>query len=148
MKLNTTNIVIALVFIGIVLSSVCFSCATIIPYNAADAFTKNYPYEGFANLDYSSNNDHKSMDSYNQGIVNTGPTECEKVYGFDGLFCKPYIADNQVDIYSNSKGDPTCYGSSSGLSNSKGSLCLDANQKAMLQTRGGNATGKDSQNGQ
>jgi len=135
MKLNTTNILVVLVFFGVVCSMMCYSCATLIPYNEADAFTKQFPYEGFTSLEYSNQNKQVS-------------TDCEKVYGFDGLFCKPSAANALVDIYSSAKGDVTSFGKSAGLSNSKGSLCLDANQMNMLLTRGGNSTGKDSQIGQ
>jgi hypothetical protein len=135
MKLNTTNILVALVFFGVVFSMMCYSCATLIPYNEADAFTKQFPYEGFTSLEYSNQNKQVS-------------TQCEKVYGFDGLFCKPSVADNNIELYSSAKGDPSCFGKSAGLSNSKGSLCLDENQMNMLLTRGGNSTGKDSQIGQ
>ena len=148
MKMNTNNIVTVIVVLGLIMISLCYSCATVMPYNAGGAFTKQFPYEGFTNLEYSTNNGNKSTDSYNNLSVSNAPTECEKVYGFDGLFCKPYVADNNFDIYSTAKGDAKCFGSSSGLSNSTGSLCLDDNQKKMLQTRGGNATGKDSQIGQ
>lgn len=52
-----------------------------------------------------------------------------------------------IDVFSTSVGSPTCVGKSSGLSNSTGSLCLTDNMMQMLQTRGGNSTGHDSQIG-
>ena len=52
-----------------------------------------------------------------------------------------------IDVFSTSVGSPTCVGKSSGLSNSTGSLCLTDNMTQMLQTRGGNSTGPDSQIG-
>jgi hypothetical protein len=52
-----------------------------------------------------------------------------------------------IDVFSTSVGSPTCVGKSSGLSNSTGSLCLTDNMMQMLQTRGGNSTGPDSQIG-
>jgi hypothetical protein len=52
-----------------------------------------------------------------------------------------------IDVFSIAVGSPTCVNKSSGLSNSMGSLCLTDDMKAMLQTRGGNSTGGDSQIG-
>lgn len=52
-----------------------------------------------------------------------------------------------IDVFSTSVGSPTCVGKSSGLSNSTGALCLSDNMTQMLQTRGGNSTGPDSQIG-
>jgi hypothetical protein len=113
-------------------------------------FPKMYPYEGFggraySSLDYSSNPQQQAMDSYSSLLINDSASECRKVFGFDGLFCKPYLADGKIDIYSGAEGSFSCSGS--GLTNSKGSLCLDKNQTNMLQTRGGNATGLPDQYG-
>jgi len=73
--------------------------------------------------------------------------ECSKVHGFNGLFCKPYAADKNIDPFSSVQGSTDCIGKSSGLSNSTGGLCLDSNLSNMLKTRGGNQTGADMQIG-
>jgi hypothetical protein len=52
-----------------------------------------------------------------------------------------------IDVFSTSVGSPTCIGKSTGLTNSTGALCLSDNMMQMLQTRGGNSTGPDSQIG-
>lgn len=49
-----------------------------------------------------------------------------------------------VDVFSLATSSPTC---KSGLTNTTGSLCLTDNMMKMLQTRGGNASGADSQIG-
>jgi len=62
-------------------------------------------------------------------------------------YFKPYIADNSIDKFSELKGNPSCFGNSSGLSNSLGSLCLDNDLSNALKTRGGNQTGANMQIG-
>jgi hypothetical protein len=104
-----------------------------------------YPYEGFGPIDHSTEYTLKSTgkdDSYKSFLINnTNTTDCKKVYGLDGLFCSPNAKSEKVDIFSDVKGDPTCYKNSSGLSNSKGALCLDATHLNLLRTRGGNQSG-------
>jgi len=141
MKSETVYLLIAIVFICII----GFSLITVVPvkpYRKNSFFTKEYPYEGFHSMNYASI-DGKPLDSHASYAINNSTGECRKVYGFDGLFCQPDAIDDNIDIYSQSQGNQTCIGSSSGLTNSKGGLCLDANQKAMLTTRGGNASGRD-----
>jgi hypothetical protein len=110
-----------------------------------------YPVEGFGArynaLEYSTSPDEKAADSYTSFLINKegGDAKCKKVFGFDGLYCEPYLADNKLDIYSEAKGSLDCMGS--GLSNSKGSLCLDKKMLNLLSSRGGNVTCPDSQIG-
>jgi hypothetical protein len=59
----------------------------------------------------------------------------------------PYGSDSPIDVFSGTKGNISCDGNSSGLTNSMGGLCLNDNLKKLLSTRGGNATGSDSQIG-
>lgn len=110
------------------------------------------PYEGFTGssiLDYSSTTDNASMDTLQSYLIESGSQkDCKKVYGFDGLFCKPYIADNKLDIFNNATGSLSCESNGSGLSNSKGSLCLDKTMTKLLMSRGGNALGGGFQIGQ
>jgi len=65
---------------------------------------------------------------------------CKKVAGFPGVYC----AANQdpatpLDIYSKAPSGPDC--ASMGYSNSRGFLCMNEEQKRLLTTRGGNASG-------
>jgi hypothetical protein len=131
MKANLLNIILAVVIFTVVASTLMISTTIVQPYSEDTIFTQQFPYEGFSN--YSNTTDSINTDSK--------VSECTKVYGFDGLFCKPYVADNSLDKFSEVKGDPSCFGKSSGLSNSMGSLCLDNNLSEMLRTRGGNQTG-------
>jgi len=54
---------------------------------------------------------------------------------------------NAIDVFGNAVGNPSCVKTASGLSNSMGALCLSDEQLYLLQSRGGNSTGRDSQIG-
>ena len=72
------------------------------------------------------------------------PLESAKDEGFTNISDIPV---QTIDVFSTSVGSPTCIGKSTGLTNSTGALCLSDNMMQMLQTRGGNSTGPDSQIG-
>ena len=77
-----------------------------------------------------------------------GMDDEEEQEGFRGLGTSDYNNNMFIlDQFSSAVGSAECAGKSSGLSNSKGPLCLSDDQKRLLQTRGGNATGMDSQIG-
>jgi len=76
---------------------------------------------------------------YKQFLIQTPPAECKKIYGFNGLFCKPNDAVVHLDMFADAEGKVDCT-DNSGLSNSRGGLCLSSEQKRLLATRGGNVT--------
>jgi len=137
MKNNRTYFFISAVILLIIILSTSFY-SDFVPYYPNEIFTTQYPYEGFSSLNYSSNSDDINIDNETSYLINGDCRDCKKVYGFDGLFCKPYIADKKVDPFVDTPGNPTSFGRSSGLSNSMGSLSLSADQIQLLQTRGGN----------
>jgi len=117
------------------------STATVQPYHNNSVFTHQFPYEGFTDLEYSSSNPNiNDMAVTNLLLNNPNKNHCKRVHGIDGLFCKPFLADSRLDRFSEAKGDHNCFGKSSGLSNSKGSLCLGSDLTQLLRTRGGNQT--------
>lgn len=67
-----------------------------------------------------------------------------KVKGFQGIYGSSDTPERK-DFYYGTSGSLDCQ--SYGYSNSQGFLCLNNDQKQMLMTRGGNATGVDSQIG-
>jgi len=150
MKSNHCLFLCAIIFIVILIS--LGSTVQVRPYSPNTLFSKEYPYEGFSGLNYTSTNPAAPVNDVlqNYQIVpsTTQQTPCKKVHGFNGLFCAPYVADNQFDLFVDTPGNPSCFGESSGLSNSMGSLCLSASQKQLLTTRGGNQSGKPAQYGQ
>lgn len=52
-----------------------------------------------------------------------------------------------IDVFGTAVGNQNCVKTASGLSNSMGALCLSEEQLYLLQSRGGNSTGRDSQIG-
>jgi len=150
MKYNTSIMIAVIVFFVIIFTTTC-GCTRFVPYNSAGAFTKEFPYEGFANVhsptEYSTATTNATTDTYKSFLINPDTDSCKKIYGFDGLYCKPYDADKKLDPFSDTKGSASCVGSSSGLTNSMGGLCLSDEQKRLLVTRGGNQTGVQSQIG-
>jgi hypothetical protein len=146
MKFSRTHLAIALAIFLLIVVSLC--CAPgVAPYSPSEIFAKQFKYEGFTSLGYSSNVDNSAMDTKTSYLINGDTGDCKKVYGFDGLFCKPYVADVNKDPFSGTKGSPAAFGASSGLSNSTGSLVLSAEQVTLLKTRGGNQTGKPAEIG-
>lgn len=150
MKFSTTVVIAFVAFIIIILSTVC-GCSRYVPYSADTIFSKEYPYEGFTSThhatEYSTANGNAAVDSYKSFLIGADADSCKKIYGFDGLYCKPFVADSKIDLFSDTKGSTSCVGSSSGLTNSQGGLCLSDAQKQLLVTRGGNQSGAQSQIG-
>uniref|UniRef100_A0A6C0HZP6 Uncharacterized protein n=1 Tax=viral metagenome TaxID=1070528 RepID=A0A6C0HZP6_9ZZZZ len=109
--------------------------------------TKYAAYEGYQNLEYSDATTNKSMDN-DTHTNNDSSKKCINLTGWNGygVFCTPNGGLDQIDIYSQAKGDVSCK-KSSGYHNSKGGLCLDEKMLGLLQTRGANATGGYSQIG-
>jgi hypothetical protein len=68
-----------------------------------------------------------------------------KTEGFSGLQSSAYGKEAPLDIFSKQTSGQNC--AASPYSNSLGYLCLDKNAVGLLNTRGGNATGKDAQIG-
>ncbi len=140
MKVNSSYLFLAAIIFLVMVCLLC-SATTVRPYSPANRYSN---YEGFSVLGYDSGS---VADSNQNNMITPSTSDCKKVSGFDGLFCKPYAADTKIDPFADTPGNLTCFGSSSGLSNSKGSLCLSEQQKNMLSTRGGNQTGAQSQIG-
>lgn len=150
MKFNTQNVVVAGAILLLMIIVMLNSTKTFVPYYEDSIFTHNYPYEGFEQMhnsqDYVSTQTGKG-DGYVPFLINDETTGCKKIYGFDGLYCSPSTPDAKLDQFSDVKGSVECVGKSSGLTNSKGGLCLDSAHMALLKTRGGNQTGADFQIG-
>lgn len=126
--------IIILIIIAVSLTtSISFS-----PYAVGAMYNDYYPYEGFSSISHKETT--APMNDYNPK-----KTPSKKVFGFDGLYNDPEGVETKLDYFSDAKGDLACQGS--GLTNSQGSLCLDATMTRLLSTRGGNAKGGESQIG-
>lgn len=139
---NLTMFLMA-IFIIVIVLSLFVSCNGAAPFYMDTVFPKFSKFEPFVNntnmIDYSSNDTHKPMDTYKPFMIDKPPAECKKIYGFNGLFCKPNETGEHLDIFSGAEGKKGCT-DNSGLSNSMGGLCLTDDMKQLLATRGGNVT--------
>jgi hypothetical protein len=136
-------ILIALIFLTMSNSCVHFkpSYNTHLPYANFEAFRTK---EGLGGI----NTGSTVQDPANPDSLFAKMTENpSKKEGFVGLEGALYNTDKPIDIFSGVPGSINCDGISSGLSNSKGGLCLNDKQQNLLRTRGGNSTGGDSQIG-
>ena len=149
-----TFILIILAII-LLMSFTVVGSATFVPYSKSTLFSNMYPYEGFSSFkdvptEYSTFPEYKNQDfqrnkdidsTTDQRLVPLVPdSPCRKVVGFNGLFCSASNEPaNPLDTFSKASGSMTC--PSYGYMNSRGFLCLDAEQKRLLSTRGGNASG-------
>lgn len=134
----------------VVIFYVLFSSSNaVMPYYANDPFKTQHAFEGFASIkpryDYSTYPNNLSIDSMNSFSIKdtTGKQNCKKVFGFQSLLCNPEGPALSYDTYSLDKGDPSCFGKSSGMSKSTGALCMTPQQLTLLGTRGGNALSGD-----
>ena len=147
---SSSNIFLIIVAIVVLIAIIMFSVSTTVnPYDNS-IYEKQYAYEGFSNpIHYSTYPNHLAVDQkVNHNIV---PLKCgvQPLWGFGGLFGSPNAPDNTLDMYSTAPGSLSekCQNLSAGYSNSKGYLCLNADQIKMLTTRGGNQTTCSSQIG-
>ena len=129
------------IFIFVIVSSLFVTCNSASPFYMDTIFQKFSKFESFASgsVDYSSSDKNAPMDTYKQFLIQSPPAECKKIYGFNGLFCKPSDAVDHLDMFADTEGKVDCT-DNSGLSNSRGGLCLSPEQKRLLASRGGNVT--------
>ena len=136
MKFNTNLVIAAVVFVFVVLFSIGFSCTKVSPYYKDNLFPKYFKYEAFAPM----TDEKKIFANWVSGNAAVKSAEPVKVEGFEGLQGAPFEVQGVIDVFSQAQGSPSC--PPVPYSNSMGFLCLDDKQKALLTTRGGNASGK------
>ena len=146
-KSGSVVIILAILAISILLVFTLFKGSqSYVPHMANRSSLKSSPFEGFRSnmipYHYATYPDNKAIDEKDRFLINdiSAQPTAQRVWGFDGLFGPVDLPDNNLDIYSNAQGslDQKCQTSASGLTNSKGFLCLDNNQLSLLRTRGGN----------
>ena len=84
-----------------------------------------------------------TTDTAAKTTTDTAAKTTTEVQGFTTMTDTVYT----IDKFSSAVGNQSCVKTSSGLSNSTGALCLSEEQLYLLQSRGGNSTGRDSQIG-
>jgi len=134
-------LLIAIALFLVIAITLGYSCYNIQPYYRDSLFSNQYPYEGF---DLKPSEFKGNARPSGHAMVG-GNAIAKPVEGFEGLHSSPYADSTPIDTFSQAVGGLEC--KSYGYSNSKGPLCLDATQIKLLSTRGGNATGVDSQIG-
>jgi len=126
MKIRSIYIIIALVLALIAVFATSCGCYNVVPYSNNSPFKNEYVFEGLENKE--------SDDS-----------EEKKVEGFEGLMPAPFAESKLLDPFFKAESKPDCQGS--GLTKGSGGLCLTPELKILLQTRGKNSTGGESQIG-
>jgi hypothetical protein len=146
MAVDRSYLFLVFVYVAVILLSLWLSTTSLLPANEG-LYGGKYNYESFTSLGYShlgnSASDVDSLPLNSQSLP--ANTECKKVSGFDGLFCVPTGVEKKIDTFSENDSSLTC--PPTGLSNSKGPLCLTKEQLGLLSTRGQNVSGRDSQIG-
>jgi len=131
MKIRSIYIIIALVLALIAIFATSCGCYNVVPYSNNSPFKHEYLFEGLENEENEENTDEESKE--------------KKVEGFEGLMPAPFAESKLLDPFFKAESKPDCQGS--GLTKGAGGLCLTPELKILLQTRGKNATGGESQIG-
>ena len=137
-NMKITNIRLIILAVVVIIAISLMLTPGVLPYSSNDLFSKEYKYEGFSGLSYTSADKNAAIGTDSSLLIVNDTSECKKVYGFAGLFCRPDSVDKKNDAFADTKGSPSAFGVSSGLSNSTGSLVLSPEQVRLLRTRGGN----------
>jgi hypothetical protein len=140
-------ILMTLFFVLIIGSALLWSAPEIQPYSfkSTTPFGRTQtPYkEGFDHaIDYTSTNTYQPVD-YTYNGYSIAPTTDVYTRTQDGVFGSP-DASEKIDLFSGLSGSAEC-SNGSGLTNSRGHICLPENHYKLLTTRGGNASSGDSQ---
>jgi hypothetical protein len=146
MKINTNFVILAVTIVLVLFLTLGFGCVKVSPYYKDNLFPRYFNYEGFAPLSPAEFASTGPAPTSGLGVAgNAAAKSAVKVEGFEGLHSAPFSDDKLIDSFSQVSGNVTC--TPSPYSNSLGYLCLDEKQKQLLNTRGGNSTGKDSEIG-
>ena len=154
MKKNSSGLlIVGLIVLAIVLvfTMMWGSSGSVSPYSNKKGLNGS-SLEGFHGMkphQYASYPNNSAIDSKDRFLINdtTEQPTAQRVWGFDGLYGPASLDDSHVDVYSTASGSLDCATNSSNLTNSKGPLCLNAEQIKLLRTRGGNQTGTPCQIG-
>ena len=130
--MSMITLFLVIIFILVICSSLFVSCNAVSPIYMDTVFKKHSEFENFEN---------NSMNEYAKHLIVSQDSGCKKVHGMNGLFCSPLSTDvDNLDKFADAEGKLSCT-DNSGLSNSRGGLCLTDDHRRLLSTRGGNSTG-------
>jgi hypothetical protein len=123
-------IILSIILVAVITCMICCARTSVIPFDST--FTQPSTFEGYSNII-----DNSKSDLYNQYLINKPDASCDKILGFNGIQCNTNEDNLRLDMFSNAVGKLDCK-NSSGLSNSRGPLCLSDTHINLLKTRGGN----------
>ena len=130
--MSMITLFLVIIFILVICSSLFVSCNAVSPIYMDTVFKKHSEFENFEN---------STINEYSKHMIVPEEAGCKKVHGMNGLFCSPLsTAVDNLDKFANAEGKLNCT-DNSGLSNSRGGLCLTDDHRRLLSTRGGNSTG-------
>jgi len=145
-SISTDYILIIIAFVIIIGLTSCCAAKGVVPYYKDSIFAHQYAYEPYTNIMDGGSYSPAPVSGGNVSVP-TSPSVYKKVGGFNGIYPSPSATEPNIDLFIDLEGDSKCFNGSSGLSNSRGSLCLTPELKNALLTRGGNLSGSDSQIG-
>jgi hypothetical protein len=129
--MSMITLFLVIIFILVICSSLFVSCNAVSPIYMDTVFKKHSEFENFEN---------STINEYSKHMIVPEEAGCKKVHGMNGLFCSPLsTAVDNLDKFADTEGKLSCT-DNSGLSNSRGGLCLSEEHKLLLSTRGGNST--------
>lgn len=129
--MSMITLFLVIIFILVICSSLFVSCNAVSPIYMDTVFKKHSEFENFEN---------STINEYSKHMIVPEEAGCKKVHGMNGLFCSPLsTAVDNLDKFADAEGKLSCT-DNSGLSNSRGGLCLSEEHKLLLSTRGGNST--------
>jgi hypothetical protein len=147
MKKTTQLTILAIILFILVIVTSIYSCCSFEPYKTDNVFENLAKYEGYENIATPSS----LVEKVNGSLVNPKITEKEeesfKLEGFEGLQPSLFNKNEEIDTFSKTDGSLSCTTDTFGLQNQHGGLCLSEEQKQLMRTRGGNATGSGTQVG-
>lgn len=130
--MSMITLFLVIIFILVICSSLFVSCNAVSPIYMDTVFKKHSEFENFEN---------STINEYSKHMIVPEEAGCKKVHGMNGLFCSPLsTAVDNLDKFADAEGKLSCT-DNSGLSNSRGGLCLTDDHRRLLSTRGGNSTG-------
>ena len=161
MKINYTYMFLVFVLILLIVISMSRSCVHFKPYSENTIFSKQFPYEAMTNNTPSSSETYKPTEldvapsqfvppilPINKNSSSPSSSNTVTAESMTNMSSSPYNnTESVVSVFSGTVGSLDCGSKSSNLTNSMGGLCLSEEQQRLLKTRGGNATGGDSQIG-
>jgi len=151
LKLPIEYYIIFLLFVVVIFMSIYGGSLDVKPYGNANSLHM-YNYEGFhANNSMTDSSVANTAANANANgaenlALNSSTTPMQR-FELDGLKAAPLDMEPMYNPVSKLNGSHSCFGSSMGLSNDKGALCIDDELKKQFSTRGGNQSGRDMQIG-